>query len=122
MVDVEQQLDVWRSDLLHDLCNIIHVIALVAGMPFHGVRIVASVEHFDTDGNLVTFSVGGEFFEAGDAVLGTFFCGDLTTGRVIRVAPLVAIKSNHVGEPGLSIGIDRLTRAGNHFLVVSQVV
>ena len=51
MVDVEQQFHVRQIDLADNVRAVIEVVALIAGMAFHGMRMVARVELFQANGN-----------------------------------------------------------------------
>src|SRR5438552_1421455 len=83
---VKEELQPGRSDLLADIDAVVGLIALVPGMSFHRMRILAAVEHLQTERDVFLFSVGDNLFESFHAVLGSFFFGNLLPGRVLHVA------------------------------------
>ena len=58
----------------------VDVICEVAGVAFHGVGVIASVEVLHDEGDVVFLGVGGGYFPDLDAVLGHFFVAEAFFG------------------------------------------
>src|ERR1041385_5270103 len=85
VVDIEQQLGVLGIDAPDDLGAVIDVVALVAGMAFHGMRIVASVEVLEYHVDMAWRGVGGDLAETLDGVGRSLFSGDFAARWIVCV-------------------------------------
>ena len=76
VVDVEEQLQAGRADPLDDVDAVVGVVALVAGMPLHRVRVHPRVEHLQAERDALLLGVADDLLEALDAVGGADVVGD----------------------------------------------
>ena len=67
MVDVEQQFERRRADLLDDFNAIVGMVSLIPGMSLH-FAIDAAVEHFQTQRHLLLFRMSDDLLETIDAI------------------------------------------------------
>ena len=69
VIEIEEEAKTRRADLVDDPHAVVDVIALEAGMAFHGVARDAGVEHLHRQVDLLLLSVADDLLESFDAVL-----------------------------------------------------
>lgn len=72
MIDVKEQLEIWAADLLDQIHTEIHIIAEVAGVPFHGVRAVPGIQMLKHERDALFFRMRKDGFPGVEAVFDGF--------------------------------------------------
>lgn len=101
MVAIKEQFHGWRPDAIHNLGAIVDMVALVAGVPLHGVVFDAGIQHFKAQGHPVRCSKVGQWRETLDASISSGFPVDQRTLGIVRILAVIAGKAYDIGEAEL---------------------
>src|SRR5262249_18509804 len=122
VVDIEKQLHARRTDPANDAGHPVDVVALVARMALHGMRVVARIEVLQADGDAFFLGVSCDFLQSGYAVVRTFVRRNRPALGVVGIGPLVAGERNDGWNPRLGAGVDHGSHPGDYLFVVLRVV
>src|SRR5207244_4281580 len=76
VINVEQEFHVWGIDALDEFDTKIHVVTEIAGVPLHRVRVIAAVQMFQAEIDLLLLGVPDDSFPALDAIPRARFIAD----------------------------------------------
>src|SRR5689334_897856 len=98
------------------------IVALIAGMPLHGMGVVAGIQMLQAEGYPLLLGISDDLLEARHAVVDTLIGRNLTAGGIFGIAPLVTREGDDIRKPRLRTSINGSGHAGDQFFVIAGIV